>query len=43
MVLAESDSSSREALRRIMHPNDRPMTDEEYKNSPKRGHEHDTQ
>ena len=29
-------SSSREDLRRLMHPNDRRMSDVEYRNSPKR-------
>lgn len=34
--MEQDDSSNRESLRRLMHPNDKKMTDEEYKNAPKR-------
>jgi hypothetical protein len=36
MEQVKDDSSSREALHRLMHSNCRRMTDEEYRNSPKR-------
>ena len=39
MEQVKDDSSSREALHRVMHPNYRRMTEEEYRNSPKRNQE----
>lgn len=45
MDQTENNSSSHEDLHRLMHPNYRRMTDEEYRNSPKRREleEHDRQ
>ena len=34
--MTETDSSSREILRRLMHPHDEKMSEEQYRNSPKR-------
>jgi len=36
MDQTENDSHSREVLQRLMRPNYKRMTDEEYRNSPKR-------